>query len=299
MVPVPNFLIAGAPKAATTFLHNALTQHPEIFLTQKKEPRFFAFEGCQVSKRDRANRNVITDFDSYLNLFQGSEGYSARGEASPVYFGSMQAPRNIHKRFPDIRFIVVVRQPVERAYSHFIFAKQKGFEPSDATFYDALITPEIIYRGFRRVRPYLHDSNYGKSFRRYLEYFDRSQFLFLRHEHVRSDVNSVLKSVERFLNVRHYPYVKVSNHLAASGEPTSPFLYKMSQSRSVRWTLRAMLGRNAAAAAQSDLTARLLVKRQLSNKEWNWAMGHFGADLEDFENLSGLDLSDWKRSGTG
>jgi len=291
---VPNFLIIGAPKAATTFLHDSLSQHPEVFLTLKKETRFFAFEGKEIDPNDPVNRKVVTTFEEYLAAFRNSEDYKARGEASPVYFGAPAVPQKIHKRFPSMKFIAIVRQPVERAYSHYMFARQKGFEPIDATFRDALSTPTIRFKGFLRERPYLVDSMYGKSYRQYLEFFDKTQFLFLRYEDLRNDKLETLRRVERFLNISNFPGYDFSNRLAASGEPTSRILYDLAGSRVLRVAMRSIMSRRAANVAQSKMKALFLRKKQISIDDWEWAMSYFSNDILEFEELSDLDLSAWQ-----
>jgi hypothetical protein len=292
----PNFLIIGAPKAATTFLYDCLGQHPQVFLTRKKETRFFAFEGASIHRRDPVNQSVITDIRDYAAAFEGASGYGARGEVSPVYLASEHAPERIHRRFPSMKFIAVVRQPVERAYSHFMFARQKGFEPRDATFHEALTVPAVTVRGFRRQRPYIVDSLYGQALRRYLRFFDKGQFLFLRHEDLRNERTDALRRVERFLNVNHFGRYEFSDSLAASGEPNSWWLYRLVASRPAGAALKAVFGRRVGSVKHSEIKARFLSKELLTESDWQLGMDLFLDDIHDFESLTGLDLADWRRS---
>ncbi|MEO1437121.1 MAG: sulfotransferase, partial [Bacteroidota bacterium] len=62
---LPTFLIIGAAKSGTTSLYDFLVQHPEVFMSSIKEPRFFKYEGQTIDPKDPVNQSVITDFETY------------------------------------------------------------------------------------------------------------------------------------------------------------------------------------------------------------------------------------------
>jgi hypothetical protein len=99
---VPNFLIIGAPKAGTTSLYGYWEQHPQLYMSPRKEPRFFSFEG-ETLPNHPILRQAITDSESYRALFDGVSNESAIGEATPPYLSNPQAPERIRHHIPRLR----------------------------------------------------------------------------------------------------------------------------------------------------------------------------------------------------
>src|SRR5437868_623089 len=107
---LPNFLIIGAAKAGTTSLHHYLRQHPDVYMGPR-EPRYFAREGAD------AESPVIRTRDVYEQLFDGVTTEHAIGEGSPQYLNHPIAPDEIAAELPDVKLIVSLRNPADRAYS--------------------------------------------------------------------------------------------------------------------------------------------------------------------------------------
>ncbi len=132
---MPNFLIIGAAKAGTTALYSYLKQHPQIYMSPEKEPHFFAFEGEQpnfggtAGKQEWLNRTVITDIETYRKQFQKVSREIAIGEASALYLYIPKAVERINHYIPDVKLITILRNPIERAYSAFLFQIRDELEP--------------------------------------------------------------------------------------------------------------------------------------------------------------------------
>ena len=124
MAETVNFLIIGAQKAGTTWLCDVLRRHPGVFIPEWKELQFFNMEF-----------NYEKGFDWYLDFFKGSEGCTARGEGTPNYFYNIctdlehrdwinrEVPARVKTVLPDAKFILSLRDPVDRAvsaYNHFV-----------------------------------------------------------------------------------------------------------------------------------------------------------------------------------
>ncbi|MGL6340594.1 MAG: sulfotransferase family protein, partial [Waterburya sp.] len=121
---MPNFLIIGAAKAGTTALHEYLQQHPQIYLTPTKETNFFAFAEQDINFQGIGDEVLkdfsITDWKTYQAQFAGVTREKAIGEACPSYLYYPQAAIKIKQYIPDARLIVILRNPVERAYANFL-----------------------------------------------------------------------------------------------------------------------------------------------------------------------------------
>ncbi len=132
---LPNFIIIGQMKAGTSSLHAYLRQHPDIFMPDVKELRFFSEvisdEGDRLRIDDdyrsrRISAGMPVTFDEYERLFDAATGQKALGEASPGYLNRERAAPQIKKFIPDVRLIVSLRRPSDRVYSHFQMDKRAG-----------------------------------------------------------------------------------------------------------------------------------------------------------------------------
>ena len=99
---LPNLFIVGAPKCGTTSLCNYLRQHSQVFITDPKEPNFF--------NTDILRKNRMTE-EAYFQLFEASSSYPVRGEGTPLYLMSKDAPANIARFNPDAKVVISIRQP--------------------------------------------------------------------------------------------------------------------------------------------------------------------------------------------
>jgi len=117
-MPVPTFILAGVEKSGSTSLYNYLSQHPDVFMSLKKEPDFFL--------RPDATSNT----GEYEGFFKGMSGESAVGEASVGYFNEPVTAQRIQSVCPEVRVLLVLRDPIERAYSHYNMLVIHGVAPS-------------------------------------------------------------------------------------------------------------------------------------------------------------------------
>lgn len=172
---LPNFLIIGAAKAGTTSLYSYLKQHPDIFMSSWKEPKFFSLEGEKLDFQGPSqiiNTDSINNLESYLELFEGVKDETAIGEASPIYLYSPKAPANIKKYIPDAKLIVVLRHPAERAFSSFAHLIRAGYET--LSFEEALEEePQRIKEKWAPLWYYKEKGFYAQQLERYFELFDR------------------------------------------------------------------------------------------------------------------------------
>src|ERR1700749_4492907 len=119
---LPDFLIAGVPKAESTALPAALSRHPDLFLSPIKEPKFFLTDGPPPTKGGPGDaltyREHVWQRESYEALFDAAPPGALLGEATPLYLYDRDAMGRIRALIPDVRLIVIIRDPVERAHSN-------------------------------------------------------------------------------------------------------------------------------------------------------------------------------------
>jgi hypothetical protein len=194
----PNFFILGAAKSGTTSMYHYLRQHPEVFMSDVKEPSFF----CETFQ-------VIKDYDSYFRLFDKAAQQKVIGEASHVYLTDPKSAGWLKQCFPEARFLVCLRNPAERAFSLYSDMRNHRWE-SEKTFQKALAMEDLRKESehFKWNNPqyfhnflYFHSGLYGEQLQRYLSLFDKSQFLIIRLEDLTKDFEITLSAVFRFLEV--------------------------------------------------------------------------------------------------
>ncbi|MCR4288476.1 MAG: sulfotransferase, partial [Deltaproteobacteria bacterium] len=169
----PNFFIVGAAKCGTTSLADNLKQHPQIFISPRKEPFYFVKDA----------RIGYKDFNEYMALFKNAGDAIAIGEASTGYLFEESAPYEIKKHFPDAKIIVILRNPVDMAYSHWRHMCVVGNEAK--TFEEAISERERKYRkteNFKRkvvdwwaTYLYLERALYYNQIKRYFDVFGRDR----------------------------------------------------------------------------------------------------------------------------
>jgi hypothetical protein len=191
---LPNFLIIGTQKAGTTALYRYLEQHPEIYMSPDKEPRYFSFSN--TSNKLFPYRRL----DQYEGLFSDVAGEKAVGEASTEYLASPVAPERIAQTIPHAKLIAILRNPVERAYSAYIFRVREGQEKRN-DFARVLQEELDIVKNGRVMGTYLNRGFYGRQIERYYHHFPREQLRLFLFEDLVNDTSGVLREIYRFLGV--------------------------------------------------------------------------------------------------
>ena len=189
------FICFGAQKAGTTTLHNILRQHSEIFLPQNKEIPFF-----------HDDNKFEKGIDWWLKEnYHNVKHEKAIGVINPEYLFFPKACERIYKHLgPEIKIIIVIRNPVDRAYSQYIMNIRRGIE--NLSFEDALSEEKNRYTlsDYQKNYSYLSRSLYSDQIKRFLTTFPKDNFLFLSFENdIVKNRDLTLKKIEDFLGVNH------------------------------------------------------------------------------------------------
>ncbi|WP_446384391.1 sulfotransferase family protein [Coleofasciculus sp. E2-BRE-01] len=222
---LPNFLVIGAAKAGTTSLYYYLKQHPQIFMTTRKEPRFFALKDIQLDFRGPAqgiNKTSVTNYNEYCNLFNEVTNEIAIGEASTIYLYDPRAPKLIKHYIPDVKLIAILRDPIERAYSSFSHLTRDGYET--LTFLQALREEKArILDNWPHLWHYRESGFYYEQLKRYFEIFSKQQLKIYLYEDLKSNSIAVVQDIFIFLGVddSFIPDLTKQNE---SGKPKSRLL---------------------------------------------------------------------------
>jgi hypothetical protein len=205
--------VVGAKKAGTTSFHDYLGLHPDVSMSRVKEPNHFAdvyrggYVGGPAGHPAQVKEPIyrISRRSAYLRLFtRGPATY--RGESSTAYLWDPQAPGRIRSASPDARIIVLLRDPVERAFSHYLMDVGRGRQ--DAAFLDALRSDENVGDRARwgEANLYLQLGDYPRLVGRFVNEFGRDRVLVLDAARLQQAPAPTLQRVAGFLGISGEPW---------------------------------------------------------------------------------------------
>lgn len=198
----PNFIIAGFPKCGTTSLHHYLSEHPQIFMPSQKELHFFTYEILSKLKngpKDGAvKKTQIQDSKKYLDFYRNVKNEIAVGDASPSYINYPNQFLKIKEYLEDPKFIIVLRDPINRAYSNYLHLKREQRE--------TLTFKEAVNRENKRIKDkysdfwyYKFNSTYYNKILKAKETF--KEVLIITSEELNENHEATMKKVYKFLDV--------------------------------------------------------------------------------------------------
>ena len=288
--PRPTFICVGAGKAGTTWLWEMLRQHPDVFLPEEKELHWFndiSYDGPDVR-----NPNHAKPLSWYLAFFQEARPGQVCGEISPSYLWSDTAPELIHEFDPGMRILIILRDPVERLFSSYLFGRQVG-QIGTISFEEAL----------ERFPHLLSRAPACGSVARYLDLFGAERVHVVLYDDLVADPAGVLRGVQRFIGVDERVPDDVGSRRNVTGSARFP-----------RTTMALMQGRmklrKHGLEPLVDLGKRVglvhvfrFFQRQVQPYEEKPRVApetearlreRFLGDVEGLERLLGLDLAAWK-----
>ncbi len=205
---VPDFFIVGQPKSGTTALYEMLRSHPQIFMPDLKEPRFFASD-LPSPFNERPNGEPPKTFEDYLALFAPATAEQRVGEASTAYIWSDTAAGLLARAQPDARIIVILREPASFIRSMHLQLLQirvererslrKAIAMEDARR-EGRNLPAVV-SNWPKVLIYTDRVRYVEQLRRFHAAFSPEQVLVLIYDDFRSDNEATVRAVLRFLDV--------------------------------------------------------------------------------------------------
>jgi hypothetical protein len=204
-VALPDFIIAGVPKAGTSALHAALAPHPQLFLPEVKEPKFFLTDGPPPRHGGPGDVQTYQEHvwrrSDYEALFEPAPPGARRGEATPFYLYDLAAHRRIARLIPDVKIILVLRDPVDRAHSNWAHLFGAGLE-SQTDFLTAVALEERRKAaGWAAFWHYTALGQYGRQVEHLFQHIDRERVLLMRYRDLRDEPVATLDRVCAFLGV--------------------------------------------------------------------------------------------------
>jgi hypothetical protein len=298
---LPDFLGIGAAKAGTTALYRYLAQHPEIHMSRRKELNFFIadqqpprFSG--PGDRTIINRDVIWRLDDYRRQFAGARDGQLVGEVSPRYLVAEGAAERILALLPRARLFAILRQPADRAWSHFMMGRRDGFEPC-STLEEAIADePRRIAENWAAGR-YFERGVYAAQLEPYLRLFPPERLRVYLYDELVADLGGLLRDLFTFLGVAADFVPDTRERPNRSGDLRNPVLrWLWTRTHAWRAPLRPLLPKAVRSLVSGWVIARPLVRAEMPAGTRRWLTDLYAEDIRRLERLLGRDLSAWLRA---
>ncbi|MDH3729075.1 MAG: sulfotransferase domain-containing protein [Myxococcales bacterium] len=187
-----DFLLIGAQKSGTTSLWKHIVAHPQTYLPATKEVEFF-------SDSQRFERGLDWYWQTY---FEDAPPHACKGEATTQYMMFPQVPGRIHDAFPEVKLLALLRNPIDRAYSHYRMTAMRGHE--SRSFEECIAALQSASGADAPIdlhHDYLRLGEYGRILGNYLLRFERQQFCLVFTEDLEADPVTLIRKVYQFLEI--------------------------------------------------------------------------------------------------
>lgn len=285
---LPTFIVVGSGKCGTTTLDAVLRRHPEVVMSKYKEPCFFTQDG---SGQQAMGKPALT-LEQYQRLFVQRPGAMMYGEVSPQYFGSPIAAEKIAERLPSVKIVVVLRNPVDRAYSLFGHLRRDGFEDNH-DFSQALQASNYRWN-------YLDEALYGRNLESYMKRFPQQNILVCWYEDMLGSPGKFYSDLFDFLGISSQ--VDTSNVEARnpSGEVDNKAVKLLVRLVARPW-LREVVRRifsegliEATSRSYHRLLKRYVKKGKIPDEARRYLQAYFADDIKTLEHRTGRTLTSWQ-----
>ncbi len=298
---LPNFLIAGSAKCGTSSLHNYLAQHPDIFMSRRKEPRFLSSQGMSFPLNgpldSRVEKWIVKTFSEYSDLFKNAANHKVVGESSAdtLYFHKHTIPA-IKKYLGNPKIVIVLRNPVKRSFSAYQHLVRDAREP--LSFEDALLKEnDRVKNNWELIYHYRSVSHYYEPVKAFLENFKDVKVVF--NEELSKEPHRVLAEIFEFLGVDSTFKVKDSTTKHnMSGKPRSQWLHEfLFEGHPLRNFLRPVIRFFIPSKQRKKISLNIqqknLIQMKIKPETGEMLKNEFRDEILKLEKLLNRDLSSW------
>jgi hypothetical protein len=295
----PNLFIVGAQKAGTSALAGWLSQHPQVCMSFPKEPGFLAFGNAGYTFPDGygrpapASQYVVRSERAYLKLFeQATPLQHIRGEASTWYFALPGMAQTLRNYRPEAKIVVMLRDPVERAYSAWCHARSDDLEPCAS--FSAALAQEAQRGDVEFLLRYQRMGLYSAALAEYQSAFPAAQLLVLFHDDVRADPLAVWHAVCAFLGIDAAHTPAFDKRYNRSGQPRNRLLHGLLRSHQIKRVVRSVLPHRLLMRAKQQVDAVNLVQFPAMDAASRAALReYYRPDIQQLSRLTNRDLAAW------
>ncbi len=302
----PNFFVIGVAKGGTTSLHRYLGQHPEVYLTPIKETNHYALADINEAYLDPVyRRDIQINLDRYVKngmkqqvhiahvkeprhyqaLYSQVTSETAIGEISNSYIISPNAVQTIQREHPEARLIVMLRNPVLRAWSHYLMNIREGKTTQKDFITECLVDAESTHTGWGINHQYLSLGAYASQMQRVLEVFDQRQVKWMLYEDFAAKTSHSLAELSTFLGINPSFEFDLSQRSNQAGVPVNATVNKALIQSGVLHGLKSL-----ASPKQREWAKQLLYRGgkslpKMTSKELAFLEQHYRDDVRQLSDL--------------
>lgn len=284
---LPNFIMIGVAKAGTTSFFHYLDQHPQIYMCPIKATNFFGYEDARNWKWMEEGdppllRNFpVRTFEEYEASFAGASTEIAIGEVSPQYFRCPTAAQRIHDSIPNVKLIVSLRNPADRAFSGFLMRTRRG----DAVkgFYEEL-SPQSSH---------VKEGFYYRRLKRYLDIFPKDRIKIYLFEEFRKEPARIVADLYEFLGVATNFVPDTSTRHNPAGIPKIRLLNQLFFHPTLINMAKSVIPENIQGMAKRVQQQNLKAAPKLPAELRAELLNHYREDILKLQELVDHDLSVW------
>jgi hypothetical protein len=291
----PNFFLVGAAKAGTTSIYAYLSQHPEVFFPVIKEPHFFT--QVHPAPHQRFLIEAVTKRSAYLRLYANAAHHSLIGDASPSYLWHPEVPQRIRAQVPHAKVVIILRDPIERAHSHYLMDYREGAQSRQ--FYEALLEDmNRSEKGWGVSYLYYELGLYAKQVQRYLETFKTERVKVLMFEDFRRDAKAVLYEIAAFLGLDPHPFANIdtSRKYNSYAAPRNQYLRWLAGAKISRMLGYMLIPRRLGTFIFEQIFLKQAPKPPLDPRARELLCSLYDPELDQLEKLLGRRLPELRRS---
>ena len=307
----PDFFVVGVVKGGTTALHTLLSDHPGIHLSPIKETNFFSRADMRpehfvreyaVDVRMDVKRYIeqgmkevvhiahVEDADDYRRLFSKARTRHKLGEVCPSYAICPSAAGAIHAAAPDARIFIMLRDPVLRAWSHYLMNLREG-KTRNASFLDEVMADEARSpKGWGINHQYLALGEYDVQVKRYFDLFPKEHVHVLLYEEFKADPSTTLKRIFTDIGVMQDVVIDTDRRSNAAAVPRNAALNSLLVKSGTLKAVKDMVPRGMRGSFKKMLYSRKDMPR-LPRTEALELWTHYAPGVARLQSVTGLDLS--------
>ncbi|MGK7920298.1 MAG: sulfotransferase domain-containing protein [Trichodesmium sp.] len=295
---LPTFLIVGVQKAGTTSIYGYLKEHPQVYMSPRKETNFFATDWEKKTEKepDTGTRKRINSWERYCELFTDVKDEIAIGEASPNYFVSYKTSSEMIQRYvPDVKMIAILRNPVDRAYSDYLMHIRDGINVGKLHSLSEQVklkadSSSTIKKGL-----------YYPPVKHYFDTFGQEKLKIFLYDDLSKDSLKMMQEVYKFIGVDDTFTPDTSKRSQAAAVPKNQTLNNLLQTKNpirtaIASTLKVVMPLEMRHKLRSSLIKANSAGKELkplSSEERKILIDFYREDILKLQDLIERDLSSW------
>lgn len=285
----PNLFIVGAPKSGTTLLYHFLNNHPQAFMSEPKETNYFSY--APIKKQNLYYKaEKIQTLAQYENLFSEAEDHKVLGEASVSYLFYPNVAHDLFQYNAQANIIVLLRNPAERALSHFLMDSRLGFihESIEDVFYNRTKhkNAQLWFQQFFEL------GLYSNQLKRYFKYFPERQIHIFIYEEIKNDTNAFFQEVCDKLELSQVEFKFSSSNKNAFEAPKGKTLASLYKSERLRQLTKILIPKSLIEKIKETFFTKK--KPTFSEKFIKDLELYYADSIKELEQMLERPLDKWK-----